>query len=157
MKTWIKRSLIGLLGATLLVGGIAACSHRYHDWDGERWSAEDSAEWRERMLARATKALQLDAAQSERLGVVFDRMREQRNALMTGGARPRDELRALVAGERFDRTRALAWVEQKTDVMRSQTPQTIDALADFYDSLRPEQQQTLREFMNKRGHHGWRS
>ena len=32
---------------------------------------------------------------------------------------------------------------------------TIDALADFYDSLRPEQQAKLREFMDKRGRSGW--
>ena len=29
MKSWIKRSLIGLLGAGIVVGGISACSHRH--------------------------------------------------------------------------------------------------------------------------------
>ena len=157
MKTWIKRTLIGLFGASILVGGIAACSHRYHGWHGEHWSVEDSAKWRERVLERATKELQLDAAQAAALGVVFDRMREQRNALVAGSASPRDELRALVAGERFDKARALALVEQKTEVLRTQTPQAIDALAAFYDGLNAEQQQKLRDFMNRRGHHGWRS
>jgi len=157
MKTWIKRTLIGLFGASILVGGIAACSHRHHGWGGGSWSAEESAEWRERVIERAGKELQLDATQSAALGVVFDRMQEQRNALMAGNATPRDELRALVATERFDRARAQAWVDQKTDVMRSQTPQTIDALAAFYDGLKPEQQARLREFMNRRGHRGGRS
>jgi Spy/CpxP family protein refolding chaperone len=157
MRTWIKRTLIGLLGAAVLVGGIVACSHRHHGWGGEHWSAQDSAEWRERLLERAGKELQLDAAQSAALSAVFDRMQEQRNALMAGNATPRDELRALVATERFDRARAQAWVDQKTDVMRSQTPQTIDALAAFYDGLKPEQQARLREFMNRRGHRGGRS
>ena len=30
MKTWIKRTLIGLFGATILVGGLAACGQRHH-------------------------------------------------------------------------------------------------------------------------------
>lgn len=157
MKTWIKRTLIGLFGASILVGGIAAYGHRHYGWHGEHWSAEDPAEWRERMLERAGKELQLSAEQSTALGVVFDRMREQRNALMAGSASPRDELRALVATERFDKARALALLEQKTNVIRSQTPETIEAMAAFYDSLKPEQQQQLRDFMNKRGRHGRRS
>ena len=69
MKTWIKRTLIGLFGASILVGGIAACSHRHHGWGGGSWSAEESAEWRERVLERAAKELQLDATQSAALGV----------------------------------------------------------------------------------------
>ena len=89
MKTWIKRTLIGLFGASILVGGMAACSHRYHGWGGEHLSAEDSAKWRERILEPAGKELQLDASQTQRLGVVFDRMREQPNALMAGSASPR--------------------------------------------------------------------
>ena len=157
MKTWIKRTLIGLFGASLLVGGLVACGHRHAGWGGEAWSAEDSGKWRERLLERAGKQLQLDAGQQERLGVVFDKMREQRNALLAGSAKPRDEMRALVATDRFDTARALALVEQKTDILRNQSPQTIEALAAFYDSLKPEQQQKLRDFMNQRGHGRWRS
>jgi Spy/CpxP family protein refolding chaperone len=156
MKTWIKRSLIGLFGAALLVGGIAACSHRHHGWSSAALSAEDAARWRERLLSRASKELQLDDAQAQRLGVVFDRLREQRNALLAGSATPRDELRALIATERFDAARAQALVDQKVDALRSGSPQTIAALAAFYDGLRPEQQLKLREFMNQRGHRRWR-
>ena len=52
---------------------------------------------------------------------------------------------------------AQALVDEKTEAMRSTSPQTFAALADFYDSLKPEQQQKLRDFMNKGGRHGWRS
>ncbi|MGL6111949.1 MAG: Spy/CpxP family protein refolding chaperone [Rubrivivax sp.] len=157
MKTWIKRTLIGLFGATILVGGLAACSHRHHGWGGAQVSAEDAAKWRERLLERAGKELQLDDAQRQRLGVVFDKMRDQRNAFVGSTTNPRADLGALVSGERFDQARALALVDEKTNAMRSASPQTITALADFYDNLKPEQQQKLRDFMNKRGHGGWRS
>lgn len=156
MKTWIKRSLIGLTGVTILVGGLAACGQRHHGWHGAQVSAEDAARWRERMLERAGKELQLDEAQKQKLGVVFDRLREQRNAFVGGTQNPRAELRALVSGERFDAARAQALVDEKANALRAGSPQTIAALADFYDSLKPEQQQKLRDFMDKRGR-GWRS
>jgi periplasmic protein CpxP/Spy len=157
MKTWIKRTLIGLFGASILVGGLAACGHRHHGWGGTPLSAEDAAKWRERLLERAGKELQLDDTQKQRLGTVFDKLREQRAALVGSTPNPRAELGALVSGERFDKARALALVDEKTNAMRSASPQTIDALAAFYDGLKPEQQQKLRDFMNKRGHGGWRS
>ncbi|MCU0921116.1 MAG: Spy/CpxP family protein refolding chaperone [Burkholderiaceae bacterium] len=157
MKTWIKRTLIGLFGASILVGGLAACGHRHHGWGGAQVSAEDAAKWRERLIDRAGKELKLDDAQKLKLGVVFDKMREQRNALVGSSANPRAELRSLVSGERFDKARAQALVDEKTGAIRAGSPGTIDALADFYDSLKPEQQAKVREFMDKRGRGGWRS
>ena len=156
MKTWIKRSLIGLFGASILLGCLAACGHRHERRGHSPISAEDAARWRERVLERAGKELQLDDTQKQRLGVVFDRLREQRNALVGSGTGPRAELRALIAGERFDSAGAQALVDAKTQALRSASPQTIAALAGFYDSLKPEQQQKLREFMDKRGSR-WRS
>jgi len=33
MRPWIKRTLIGLFGASILVGGLTACGHhRYGNW-----------------------------------------------------------------------------------------------------------------------------
>lgn len=156
MKTWIKRSLIGLFGVSILVGGLAACGHRHHGWGGAQLSAEDAAEWREKLLDRAGRQLELDEAQKQRLGVVFDRLREQRNAFVAGGQSPRAELRALIDGDRFDSARARSLIEQKTDVLRNGSPQTIAALAEFYDGLRPEQQRKLREWLDQRGGR-WRS
>jgi Spy/CpxP family protein refolding chaperone len=157
VKTWIKRTLIGLFGASILFGSLAACSHRQHGWGVAQMSAEDATRWREKLLERAGKALQLDDTQKQALGVVFDRMREQRNALVGSSTDPRAELQGLVSGERFDKARAQALVDEKTSAMRSASPRTIDALAAFYDGLKPEQQQKLRDFMNRRGHGGWRS
>ena len=52
------------------------------------------------------------------------------------------------------RNRLCHFVDAKTGVLRSKSPEVIAAAADFYDSLRPEQQQQVREFMNKR-RGGW--
>ena len=151
MNRWIKRTLFGAFGASLLLGGMAACGHHTHgSW---QMSEADSAKMRERVIERATKELNLDDAQKQRLGVLADKVREQRIALTDGAANPRDEMRALVAGTKFDRERAQAFIEGKTAAVRTKSPDVVAAAADFYDSLRPEQQARVREFMDKR--RGW--
>ncbi len=151
MKRWIKRTLIASFGATILLGGMAACGHHTHgSW---QMSEADSAKMRERVIERATKELKLDDAQKQRLGVLADKLREQRTALTAGATTPRDEMRALVAGTKFDRERAQAFIEGKTVAVRTKSPDVVAAAADFYDSLRPEQQAQVREFMDKR--RGW--
>ena len=157
MKTWIKRTLIGIVGGAVLLGGLAACGQRHEGWHRSQISQEDAAKWRERLLERAGKELQLDAGQKLKLGAAFDQLRQHRNTVVASLADPRAELRALVGGERLDRARAQAWVDEKTQVLRGDSPRTIGALADFYDSLRPDQQAKLRTWLDRRGHDAWRS
>ena len=156
MKPWIKRTLFGIFGVSLLVGALSACGHRHHGGGMSQVSAEDAAKWRERVIDRAGKELQLDDAQKQRLGVVFDKMREQRNALVGSTTNPRAEMGTLIAGATFDKARAQALIEQKTGAVREKSPEVIAATADFYDSLKPEQQQKVRDFMARGGRHGWR-
>ena len=153
MNRWIKRTLFGAFGATILLGGLAACGHHTHgSW---QMSDADATKMRERVIDRATKELKLDDAQKQRLGVLADKVREQRLALTAGQANPRDEMRSFVAGAKFDRERAQSFIEAKTGAVRSKSPEVIAAAADFFDSLRPEQQQQVREFLNRRSrwHH----
>jgi periplasmic protein CpxP/Spy len=156
MKRWIKRSLIAVFGLSIIGAGLAACGHRHHGSSFTQASAEDVAKWRGRIVERAGKELALDDMQKQRLGVLFDKMNEQRAAFIGNTSDPRASLRALVQGEKFDRTQASALVNDKTDAVRGKSPEVINAMADFYDSLNPAQQAKVREFMDKRGHHGWR-
>ena len=158
MKRWIKRTLIAAFGATILVGGIAACGHGHHG--GWQASEADASKMRERILDRAGRELKLDDAQKLRLATLADKLRDQRSALMATGAGtpgtpgdPRAEAQALVAGVKFDRERAQAFVESKTAAVRGKSPEVIAAAADFYDSLNPAQQQQVRDFMTRRS--GW--
>jgi Spy/CpxP family protein refolding chaperone len=64
-------------------------------------------------------------------------------------------VRSLVAGEKFDRTKAQAMVGEKMAVVGAKSPELIAAFGDFYDSLSPEQQAKVRDFMQHR-RHGWR-
>lgn len=152
MKTWIRRTLIGLASATVLLGGLAACSHGRHGHGP--MSEADVVQLRERFIDKASSKLELDAAQKARLATLADALQAQRAALMAGGANPRSELQALVAGSTFDRARAQALVDGKTAAVRDKAPAVVSAMADFYDSLKPAQQQQLRDMLAK-SRRGW--
>jgi len=152
MKTRTKRIIIVMTGAALLVGGLLVCG-------GPRgpggWSEERVAEMRERMIERISDKLDLDAAQKLKLDAVATELDAQRKALRGEGANPRDDIRALIAGDSFDRGKAQALLDQKTAAVQQQAPKVLYALADFYDSLTPEQQQQVRErFDEHRGGRG---
>jgi Spy/CpxP family protein refolding chaperone len=153
MRTWIKRTLFTLLGAGLVVGGLTACGHRYEQ-HGAQMSTEDAAKFRGRMVDKVASRLDLNADQTKRLTVLGDKLHAQRVALTGTGADPRAQVKALVAGEKFDRARAQALVSEKTAALNTGSPEVIAAAADFYDSLTPAQQEKVRDFMQRR--HGWR-
>lgn len=151
MKPWIKRSLIGLFGVSILVGGLTACGHRPHGLDANL-SAEQVALYRAKVLDQVSSRLDLNADQERLLGVLADKLHEQRIALIGQTKDPRAEVEALVAGVEFDRTLAKAIALEKIAAVQSKSPDVIDALADFYDSLNLAQQQKVRDFLAHRGH-----
>ncbi len=156
MKPWIRGTLYGLLGASIILGGVAAFGYRYYGHHGWDVNAEDHARLRERMIGRVSDRLDLTADQRQRLAVLADKLHEQRVALMGEATDPRAEIQALVAGDKFDRARAQALVAQKTAAINGKSPEVIAAAADFYDGLRPEQQAKVREFMQHRHRRWWR-
>lgn len=175
MQTLIKRSLFALMGVGMAIS-LAACGHGpmgggdpmggagemmgMHGGGHHRgpMNEADAAKRQERMLERATKELSLDDAQKQRLATLMSQMHAQRKAMMgEPGKGPREDMQALIAGERFDRSKAQALVDAKTGAVKAASPQLIAAAGDFFDSLKPEQQAKVREFMAKRGggrHHG---
>jgi len=114
-------------------------------------SGEQEAKVQQKIVDRVARELELTAAQQQQLVLVGERIRAQRQALIGSTTDPRAELQALVSGERFDRTRALAIIEEKTQAVRGKSPEVIAAAADFFDALSPAQQQKLRERLHKRG------
>lgn len=150
MKSWIKRSLIGIFGAGIVLGGLSACGDR-HERHGRGMGGAYEAQIQQKFVDRVSKELALTDAQRRQLVVVGDRIRDQRRSLIGSTTDPRAELQALVTGERFDRARALAIVEEKTQAVRGKSPEVIVATADFFDMLSPAQQQKVRERLQKRG------
>ena len=151
MKPWIKKTLMGLFGASIAVGGLTACSSSHHQRGP--MSAEKMAEVRGKVVARVSSKLDLNDAQKQKLNVLADKMEAQRTAFIGKTADPRAEMQAVVAGDKFDRARAQALLEEKTRAVQANSPEVLNALADFYDSLNPDQQQKVRELMQQRK--GW--
>lgn len=152
MQPWIKKTLVALLGAFVLAGGLTACAGRYDHRHGPM-DAERMAEVRGKVMERIGRQLDLDEAQKQKLAALAGALQAQRAAMAGPAGDPRADMRALVAGPRFDRARAQALLDDKLRAMRAGGPGVIAAMADFYDSLHPEQQQKLRDFMERR--RGW--
>ena len=152
MKTWIQRTLLGVFGGAIALGALTACGHHRHPGPGA--SQEEQARWRDHMVDRVAKRLDLNAEQKQKLNALAAKLHEQRLAIR-GATDPRAEVQALVAGAKFDRTRAQAFVNEKAAAVTARSPEVVAALGDFYDSLNPEQQAKVREFM-QRGRGRWR-
>jgi periplasmic protein CpxP/Spy len=148
MKHWFKRSLFGLAGAALIAGSISGCaSHRY-GWNG------NSAEFRAKVVERVGSKLDLDAAQKQKLDVLAQKLQAQREAVR-GGGDPRAQFRQLFAGSKLDQQGAARLIDEKTAAVRNGSAEVIAAAADFFDNLNPQQQDKVREFMDRRGHGHW--
>jgi Spy/CpxP family protein refolding chaperone len=149
MKTWIKRTLVSALGAVALVGGLSGCARDHHGG----WSDERVGEMRGKVIEKISDKLVLNDAQKQKLAVLADELLAQRKALKGDTTDPRAQMQALVQGDKFDRDTALSLLSAKTQAVQGQGPKVIAALADFYDSLNPEQQQKVRDRMAQRK--GW--
>ncbi|MDO9359503.1 MAG: Spy/CpxP family protein refolding chaperone [Polaromonas sp.] len=150
MKRFIKKTLLGLFGGALIVGSLGACSHRGPGWDGS------SPDARARMVEKVGSRLDLDAAQKQKLSVLADKLQAQRAALR-GAQDPRTALQGLFAGAKLDQAGASKLLAEKTAALQAGSPEVISAAADFFDNLRPEQQQKVRDFMERGrrwGHRG---
>ena len=154
MQPWLKRTFVGVFGASALLGGVTACSyaqHRHGDWQSA--GSEDAVRFKERAVDKVAARLVLDAAQKAKLAVLVDRLQEQRLALR-GSTDPRTELASLIGDETFDRWHAQDLVNAKLQAVRDKSPLVIAAMAEFYDGLKPEQQQKVRDYL-QRGRSSW--
>jgi Spy/CpxP family protein refolding chaperone len=149
----IRRGLFAVMGASLIVGGLSACGHhRDHAW-GANLTQEQFVGHRDKVVERAASKLDLNAEQKKLLVAVGDKLFEQRQAMVGQTTDPHAELKSLIAGPKLDTARAQALIMDKTTVLQTKSPETLAALAAFYDSLNPTQQQKVRDLMD--GHHGW--
>jgi periplasmic protein CpxP/Spy len=145
----LKRIVVGALSAVVLVGALAACGHGGGHRGSESMSAENRTKMREKMVERVSSKLELTTEQKAKLGTLADAVQAQRAGLM-GQADPRAEFASVIAGEKFDRTKAQSLINEKTAAVAKQSPATVTAMADFYDSLNPTQQAKVRQFMQER-------
>lgn len=153
MKPWIQRSLIVLTSATVVIGGLTACGSRGDHARG--WSDERVTEMRGKAVSKISDKLELNAGQKAKLEVLADEMIASRKVMRGESGDVRADLQALIAGDRFDRSKAQQMLDQKTRALQDSGPKVLAAFGDFYDSLDPEQQKQVRERLERRGHGWW--
>jgi protein CpxP len=151
-KTWLKRTLLGVAVSTALLGGIAAYSAEGGGFHHGPPTPEQMAQHEAMMLAHIGKKLNLDANQAAKLKVLGDLMIAQ-HAPPAAGADPHAAMKALIAGNTFDRAGATQLMNQHVAKMQANGPAMISATGDFYDNLNATQQQEVRDLAAK--HHGF--
>jgi Spy/CpxP family protein refolding chaperone len=121
--------------------GKRGCGHR------GAMTPEQMAERRDRMVERMTNKLLLNAEQIPLAAKLLDQMAAQRQAMVGQTTDMRAELRSWFAGNSFDSSRAQTLINDKASALQSHSPEVVAALAAFFDSLNPAQQQKVRNFM----------
>lgn len=146
MKKGIKGIILGVATLSVLGAGMAACGGPRGPWGHGHWggSEEDMAARRVKMVERISDKLDLNAGQKEKLNALADAMTEQRKALR-GDNDLRTDFGAVIAGSTFDRAKAQSLVEQKIAAVQAHSPNVLDRMQSFYDSLTPRQQQKVRD------------
>ena len=160
LRTWWRPYAAGVLTTLALAGGVAAYAQaKLDDMTGgmmggmmDGWhhghGHGDAAEHLARAQAMITRQLALDSAQQAKLATLATTLQTQRQALHgSTDAAPHAQVQALIQGNAFDRSAAQALLQTKLQAVQAGGPQVITALADFYDALRPDQQQKLRDFV----------
>jgi Spy/CpxP family protein refolding chaperone len=150
-KTWLKRTLLGVAVSTALLGTVAAYSDETGFHRGPP-TPEQIAQHEATMLAHVGKKLNLDANQAAKLKALAD-LAIADHAPPAAGTDPHAQMKALVAGNTFDRAGAQALLNQHVAKMQANAPGLINAFGDFFDSLNATQQQQLRDMAAH--HHGF--
>jgi periplasmic protein CpxP/Spy len=152
MKTWLKRTLLGVAVSSALLGSLAAYSAEGGGFHHGPPTPEQMAQHEAHMLAHIGKKLDLDANQAAKLKVLGDLMVAQHTP-SAAGADPHAAMGALIAGNTFDRAGATQLMNQHIARMQANGPAMINAIGDFYDSLNTTQQQEVRDLAAH--HHGF--
>lgn len=130
----------------LLLVGAAVAGAAVARFDGHRV---------DRFADRVSEQLALDSGQHADLMAVLDDFRDLRRDLRAHRETARHELLALLDGDTLDQQRLLGLIQEKTRAIEQQAPQTVAALAAFYDGLDSYQRDKLRAFVEKRAAKRW--
>lgn len=154
MRTWLKPFAAGVFVTAALLAGAAAWSESDLPMPGPMAAMHarhhgDPAQHEAMFRTMAIQHLSLDAAQTTRLDALIATLHQQHDTLHGAGpaADLHGQLATFVQGNAFDRAGAQSLVDTKLQQVREGAPTVIASFGDFYDALRPDQQQKLRDFM----------
>jgi len=133
----MKIALIGLGLVIAAVGAMGVSGFCDKRGNPEKFSNRMVEKITKKLSLREDQVAKLEIAKNELLAIKKD-MREQRQTMRTSFV-------DLVEKPILDQQTILSMVKEKTQAVNDKAPQVVVALAGFYDSLDPEQQEKLRE------------
>ena len=136
--------IIAIVAIGALVFGI--CAHRYS-------TPEKRAE---RITQSSTKKLDLNETQKASLNTLKEELLSTRQAMKSNREADFSILQELLSQSRFDQERANTAMDSHIQEISSRAPGVISAVADFWDSLNPEQQATVKTKIEKFQSCRWR-
>jgi protein CpxP len=99
------------------------------------------------MVGKASKELELNAAQKARLVEVKNEFLDVRKTMRSDRAQTRADVLAMLKQPTLDREKMNAIVSQKIATINTRSPAVVDAIGNFYDSLDDSQRAELSEFI----------
>jgi len=134
MKPLIKLAVIAMVGVGLL-SITTGCAHRF-----AHKSPQERAQW---MVNKLDDELSLTDAQRSKLNALKDEWLTARSTYRKNRGNTRETIDELLSQPVLDQPRILALIKKRTQEVNTMAPQVVSALAAFYDSLTPAQQNKL--------------
>ena len=140
-----KKTVVGLIGATILVTAISACNR-------SPWSHHSSAN-PEKTVAwikqKIDDRLDLTQSQNIELNVLTDQLVTLYKQCKTVKNSQKTIARELFTSPTMDQAKALALVTEHTQFVSQKAPEVITAVARFTDSLSAEQKKEIGHRFDK--------
>ena len=125
-----------------LTGLLAACDH----------TPEEKAN---SFVNHVTRKYELTTSQKDKLVHVADVTLEFRAAMRKDDDKMRDEVLRMFVSERLDQTRINDLLKQKEEIFKEHSRLLVASIAEFHNSLNPQQRQKIVAKLRK-GSHRWR-
>lgn len=142
MKTFIIVAVIVV--ALLAVGGFAYAKYR-----GGCGGPEGRADW---IISRISQRLDLNEDQKAKLEALGETLLGVRQDFIKTRSEGRGVMAELLSGPALDRERAQAQFQEHQETLTGHSGEVIEAMAEFSDSLNPEQRSVVVEWLNRPRH-----
>lgn len=142
-----KRIIIISMVSLLLLGGLAACKHRYHHRGLDQFDIEA-------MVNRVADKLDLTESQQADLTAIAAELVADAKAMRADRRAHHAQVAAMVRSEQIDRTQVDAMVQAKREKISALIDKATDRLVTFHATLTPEQREILAKHIETRAERG---
>ncbi len=134
------RTALVFILVILISFSLGACYPRHNN-------PEERVAW---VSERVADYLDLDDAQKRKLDQLRDEVISTGQAMREDGRTTGEELLVVLEDQKMDREKALAVINHRLDTLKARAPELVNLFGDLYDSLNADQQDEVRQPIEKR-------